>query len=150
MPVSVGFHPFFRLHDSPRDQWSVRLPARQKVLLDGRMFPTGKFEKTAYDDPQPLQGVRLDDVLTDLERGADGRAVFRVQGKREKISVGFGRNYPVGVVFTPPDKEAVCLEPMAAITNALNLAQKGIYKALESIPPGGEWKESFRIIPEGF
>ena len=34
---------------------------------------------------------------------------------------------------------------MVAITNALNLAQKGVYKDLQSIPPGGSWEESFWV-----
>jgi aldose 1-epimerase len=114
------------------------------------MLPTGEFQQTSYADPQPLASIQLDDVLTDLDRGSDGKAVFWVKGKREKISVVFGPRYPVAVVFTPPDKEAVCLEPMAAVTNAFNLAKRGLYKDLQSIPAGGQWKESFWIIPEGF
>jgi hypothetical protein len=39
---------------------------------------------------------------------------------------------------------------MAAITNALNLAQKGIYKELQYVAPGGTWRESFWIAPKGF
>jgi aldose 1-epimerase len=150
MPVGVGFHPFFRLHDSPRPQWSLHVAARQQVLLNQRMVPTGRLKKADYADPQPLSAVQLDDVLTDLDRGSDGRAVFWVKGKREMISVAFGPRYPVAVVFTPPEKEAVCLEPMAAITNAFNLFHRGLYKDLQSIPPGGRWKESFWIMPEGF
>jgi aldose 1-epimerase len=150
MPLCVGFHPFFQLHDSPRADWTVRLPARQKVVLNDRLLPAGEWVKSPYTGPQPLRTVKLDDILTDLERGLDGRSVCWVQGKREKISVSFGPGFPVAVAFTPPDKEAVCLEPMTAIGNAFNAAQKGWYKGLQSIPPGGTWKENFRIIPEGF
>ena len=32
---------------------------------------------------------------------------------------------------------------MAAITNAFNLAHAGVYKELQSVPPGATWKESF-------
>jgi aldose 1-epimerase len=149
MPVSVGFHPFFRLHDSPRPEWSVHLPARKLVVLNEKLMPTGEFKNTDYADPQPLASRTLDDIMTDLVRGGDGKTTYWVQGKREKISVTFGPKYLVGVAFTPPDKEAVCLEPMAAITNAFNLAHRGLYKDLQSIAPGGEWKESFWIKPEG-
>jgi aldose 1-epimerase len=45
---------------------------------------------------------------------------------------------------------SVAFEPMAAITNALNLTQKGLYKELQSIAPGGSWEESFWIRPHGF
>jgi len=39
---------------------------------------------------------------------------------------------------------------MTGITDALNLAQRGVYKELQSIPPGGDWSESFWIKPSGF
>ena len=44
----------------------------------------------------------------------------------------------------------ICFEPMAGITNALNLAHRGVYKELQSIPPGGTWQESFWIRASGF
>jgi aldose 1-epimerase len=50
----------------------------------------------------------------------------------------------------PTAKGFIAFEPMAGITNALNLAQKGIYKELQTIPPGGSWEESFWISTKGF
>lgn len=150
MPVGIGYHPFFRLHDSPRSEWAVHIAARQQVVLNDQMLPTGERKPTTFADPQPLANRQLDDVLTDLIRDTDGRAVFRVRGKTEAIQVAFGPKYRVAVVFTPPGREAICIEPMAAITNAFNLAHRGVYDELQSIPPGGEWKESFWITPSGF
>jgi hypothetical protein len=39
---------------------------------------------------------------------------------------------------------------MAGVTNAINLAHKGLYKELASIAPGGSWRESFWVRPRGF
>jgi aldose 1-epimerase len=39
---------------------------------------------------------------------------------------------------------------MVAITNALNLAHKGVYKELQTIAPGGSWQESFWITTKGY
>jgi aldose 1-epimerase len=39
---------------------------------------------------------------------------------------------------------------MIGITNALNLAQKGIYKELQTIPAGGSWEESFWVTTKGY
>ena len=39
---------------------------------------------------------------------------------------------------------------MVAITNAMNMAQKGTYKDLQSVAPGGTWEESYWIRPSGF
>ena len=50
----------------------------------------------------------------------------------------------------PTTKGFIAFEPMVAITNALNLSQKGVYKDLQSIPPGGKWEASFWVKPSGF
>ena len=50
----------------------------------------------------------------------------------------------------PTAKGFIAFEPMVAITNALNLAHKGVYKDLQSIPPGGSWEESFWITTKGY
>ena len=50
----------------------------------------------------------------------------------------------------PTTKGFIAFEPMVAITNALNLAQKGVYKDLQTISPGGSWEESFWITAKGY
>jgi aldose 1-epimerase len=50
----------------------------------------------------------------------------------------------------PTTKGFVAFEPMAAITNALNLSHRGAYQDLQSIPPGGSWEESFWITTKGY
>jgi aldose 1-epimerase len=52
---------------------------------------------------------------------------------------------------TPPTaKGFIAFEPMIGITNALNLAQRGVYKELQTIPAGGSWEESFWITTKGY
>ena len=76
----------------------------------------------------------------------------------QRLDVVLGPNYRAVVIYAPkpaPGQDAasrnfVCIEPVAAIINALNLAHKGEYKELQSIPPGGVWQESFWIRPSGF
>ena len=150
MPVAVGYHPYFQLHDAPRDQWRVHLAARQRLALNERSIPTGERQPARYDDPQPLAGMQFDDVFTDLVRDADSRARFWFEGRRERVTVTYGPKYKVAVVFAPPGRDFLCFEPMAAATNAFNLAHAGLDGELESIPPGGEWRESFWIKPTGF
>ena len=50
----------------------------------------------------------------------------------------------------PTTRGFIAFEPMVAITNALNLAHKGVYKDLQSIPPGGSWEESFWVTTKGY
>jgi aldose 1-epimerase len=50
----------------------------------------------------------------------------------------------------PTTKGFMAFEPMAAITNALNLAHRGVYQELQTIAPGGSWEESFWITTKGY
>jgi hypothetical protein len=50
----------------------------------------------------------------------------------------------------PPQRGTIAIEPMAGITNAMNMAQAGTYKQLQSIAPRGSWTESFWLVPSGY
>jgi aldose 1-epimerase len=150
IPVAIGYHPYFQLNDEPRDRWKVHLAARDHLVLNNLLIPTGESKPVEFADPHPLHVSQLDDVFSNLVRGADGRARFWVEGKKQRISVTYGPKYTVAVVYAPAARDFICFEPMAAITDAFNLAHSGVYKELQSIPAGGQWKESFWITPSGF
>ena len=154
MPVSIGFHPYFQLTDSPRDAWTLSVGARTHWTLTAQKIPTGETEsiERVFEKPSaaPLRGRVLDDVFSDLIRDEKGRAVVSVTGRTQRIDVIFGPNYRAAVIWAPAPGEFVCIEPMAGITDALNLAQRGVYRDLQSVPAGGVWRESFWIRPTGF
>jgi aldose 1-epimerase len=160
MPVAIGFHPYFQLTDSTRDEWTISVGARTRWKLQPNKVPTGETEpiERLFADPQAaaLRDLDLDDDFTDLVRDAQGRATMSVRGKAQRIDVIFGPNYRTAVVWAPrptaggPDRNFICFEPMAAMTNGTNMAHKGAYKELQSIAPGGTWRESFWIRPSGF
>ncbi len=150
MPVSIGFHPYFQLDDAPRDEWTAHLSAREHVVLSKLLVPSGETKPMDFPDPLPLAGRQLDDVFTGLVRGSDGRAEFSVQGKNEKIAVLYGPKFPVAVAYAPPGRKFICFEPMAGLTNAMNMAHEGHYKELQSVAPNSEWRESFWVRPTGF
>jgi aldose 1-epimerase len=145
LPVAVGYHPYFQLHDSHRDQWKVHLAARDHLVLSDQLIPTGERKPVEFSDPHGLDSGPLDDVFGNLIREADGRARFWVQGQKERVTVAYGPKYPVAVVFAPTGRDFICFEPMAAVTDAFNLAHAGVYTELQRVPVGGEWRESFWI-----
>jgi aldose 1-epimerase len=57
---------------------------------------------------------------------------------------------PAEGAAAPTTKGFIAFEPMVAITNALNLSHRGVYKELQSIPPNGSWEESFWITTKGY
>jgi aldose 1-epimerase len=197
MPVAIGFHPYFQLTDSTRDDWTLSIGARTHWLLNPSLIPTGETQPitTLLPDPHrvPVKDFpNLDDVFTDLERDAQGRATMTLRGKQQALDVIVGPNFKTMLVLTrtgggrgrgappaatgpagapgapagtapgtaaapqavsapePPPRGSVAIEPMAGISNSMNLAQKGLYKELQSIPPGRTWQESFWIRPRGF
>jgi aldose 1-epimerase len=48
MPVSVGFHPYFQLTDSSREDWTVRIGAKKHWLLNGDKIPTGEIWQASF------------------------------------------------------------------------------------------------------
>ena len=160
MPVSIGFHPYFQLTDSTRDEWTLSVGAKTHWLLAPNKIPTGETQPTSklLADPLnvPLNGMSLDDGFSDLDRDAQGRGVVSIKGKTQQLDVLLGPKFKVVLVYLPPmpkdpsARGSVAIEPMAAITNAMNLAHKGLYKELQTIPPNGSWQESFWIRPKGF
>lgn len=162
MPVAIGFHPFFQLTDSPRDEWTLSVAARTHWPVTEAKMPSGTpqpiekfFANPAAVELAPLE---LDDVFSDLVRDGRGTATMSLRGKAQRLDVVLGANYRAVVIYAPkpaPGQDAstrnfVCIEPVVAIINGLNLAHKGLYKDLQSIPPGGVWQESFWIRPSGF
>ncbi len=197
MPVAIGFHPYFQLTDSTREDWTVSVGAKSRWLLAQNKIPTGETEPVEkfFPNPKavPLKDVDLDDVFGDLERDAQGRAVVSLKGKSQQLDVVVGPNYRSVVLYSPnpanargggggrgrggqppaavpppapgtpsialtgardeagaPPRGFLAIEPMVGITDSMNLAQKGLYKELQSIPPGGTWQESFWLKPKGF
>ena len=200
MPVAIGFHPYFQLTDSTREDWTLSVGAKRHWLLAQNKIPTGETEPIEKMFPNrqavALKDFDLDDVYGDLDRDAQGRAVMSVKGKGQQLDVVLGPNYKAIVLYSPnpanaraggagggggrggqnsgapataatpgkapptvpltgtnpnlPNRGFIAVEPMVGITDSMNLAQKGLYKELQSIPPGGRWEESFWLRPKGF
>lgn len=149
MPVAVGYHPWFQIPGG-RDAWQVHIAAKEHLELNEALTPTGKRNLMKLADPFPLKGGKLDDVFVALDRNSKGVAEFWVTNGKQKLTVSYGKNYPVAVVYAPPGRDLICFEPMAAITDAFNLNHKGLYPELQSVAPGGKWRESFWISVTGF
>ncbi len=172
MPVAIGFHPYYQLTDSKREDWVIGVGARKQYLLAANKVPTGETGaiEAMFPDPQAgrLKDYDLDHVFGDLIRDTNGRSKFSVTGKKQKIELQFGPQYLASVIYSPDptvppaplpagatrrppqDLNFVAFEPMAGITDSMNLAQKGLYKEQQYIAPGGTWTESFWVKPSGF
>jgi len=54
MPVSIGYHPYFQLTDSGREDWTLDVPAATHWKLAPNKTPTGETETAAeFSEPTP-------------------------------------------------------------------------------------------------
>jgi aldose 1-epimerase len=149
MPLAIGYHPYYNLPGVARDEAVAHIPAKTAVVTDERLVATGEMKPMDLPDPTPLKGRTLDNGFTDLIRDAQGHAVFSVEGAGKKIEVTYGPKWQVAVVWEPARQNFICFEPMAGITNGVNLAHDGKYPAQQVLAPGATWTESFWIKTSG-
>ena len=135
IPLCIGYHPYFQLAGSGRDEWTVSIAARQQVGLSEKLIPTKERAPVAAG-PVKLAGIALDAVFTQLT-GEE----FAIKGKNQELRVKFGPKFPVAIVYAPAGQSFVCIEPMTALTNAFNDPSA----ELPHVAPGETWRESFWI-----
>ena len=132
MPVSLGLHPYF-----PRTP-ACRLSATvgQMWESDAEVMPTRRISPPA--DRDPSRGVEpartaLDACFTDFA----GRAVIEWPERRARLTLQADAVLSFLVVFTPPGEDFFCVEPVSAMTDAVNLAMQGRRDTgLRTLAPG--------------
>src|SRR5262249_19785126 len=86
---AIGFHPYYQLTDSPRDEWTLSVGAKTHWLLAANKVPTGETEPIERLFPNPraasLAGADLDDVFGDLVRDGQGAATVSIAGKLQRL-----------------------------------------------------------------
>jgi galactose mutarotase-like enzyme len=134
VPVSFGYHPYFRLPGVPREQWEIELPVEERLVLNEWMIPTGRTE-TVRSEREPLGARSFDDGFARLL----GKP-FVASGGGRRIAVRFDENYPFAQVYTPPGADFICFEPMTAPTNALVSGA-----ALPAVRPSESFSATFAV-----
>ena len=148
MPWGLGYHPYFKVAftpDAKPEDALLRVPARgfwelQDCLPTGNILPEddvrGLTKARRYAD------VHVDDVLTDLDKpGADGmRLMGAVEGApAASLLVYASPDFRDTVIFTPPNRQAFCIEPYTCTTDAVNLEARGVKAGWRTLPPGDRW-----------
>lgn len=119
VPLCFGFHPYLTIPGVPRSQWQLKTPPLRHLPVDNWGIPTG----ATVDWPaqsEELGDKALDNGFDEVPQGA----VFTLTGGDRHIDVVLDHGYPAVQIFAPGNDDVVCIEPMAAPTNAL---RKGGY-----------------------
>ena len=174
LPFGLGTHGYFRLPlgaFGKRDECQLIVPAKSYWELAG-MLPTGR--KLAADGLRAVSGTgfparqasdglgrpshsgasggmafgesQLDDVFTDLS-ARDGRVVCRLLDgvNQRRLSIIFDAAFAHCVVFNPPHREAICIEPYTSVPDAYTLEARGIATGLRVLAPGESFQASIEM-----
>jgi len=142
LPCGFGTHPYFRvpLGGPSADRCVVRLPMRRQWELQ-EMLPTGQLlpleEAEQLRTGLPFGEMSFDDVFAglDFESGWCTPRVIDPQSGRQLI-VQFDQAFRECVVYTPPHRQAVCIEPYTCVPNAPELQARGVDAGLRILQPG--------------
>jgi aldose 1-epimerase len=156
LPFGLGYHPYFLVPPGQGAACLVEVPARsywelEKALPTGRLLPVDAGRD--LNVPRLVDELNLDDVLTDvpsdINPGAAGcclRGTLKNTALGMQLGVFSSPAFRDMVIFTPPHRQAICLEPYTCTTDALNLQPRGIHAGVLELPPGSRWSAVVEMV----
>jgi aldose 1-epimerase len=157
LPFGLGYHPYFTVPFAPggkAEDCLIQVPAKAFWVLE-ESLPTGERRPVDpsrdFTNLRPFGGITVDDVLTDLQEGGPAApAGLRWNGTlrqgADELRVFSSPDFREQVVFTPPHRQAFCLEPYTCPTDAINLQARGLAVGWQAVPPGGRWSSVVELI----
>jgi aldose 1-epimerase len=150
LPWGLGYHPYFALSlfGGPDAQVGIRANRYWELgenLPTGRRLPVdGSHDLRAG---QAYRDLHLDDVFTDLAHETSDLAIVGwVSHKNRRLEMHASGIFREIVGFTPPHREAVCLEPYTCATDAINLEQKGVDAGWRVLQPGQAERGRIKLL----
>ncbi len=153
LPCGLGTHPYFRLPLGGGDAGAciVSLPVRQRWEL-ADMLPTGRrlaIENAGrFSAGRPFAEMKFDDVFSGLEFNSGWcQPAIHDPASGATVTVAFDAAFRECVVYTPPHRQAICIEPYTCVAGAFSLTDQNIDAGLRVLPPGGllEARVEFRV-----
>jgi aldose 1-epimerase len=131
IPFGLGIHPYFRLPLSGQGSLadcSIFSPNKTLVELDATI-PTGATKAVAGEHdlrkPTPIGARFFDTVFTDVEStGCLKLHKLSEDAKRLSAIMRHDDEFLFIVVYIPPHRNALCIEPYTCVTNAVNLGDR--------------------------
>jgi aldose 1-epimerase len=153
LPFGLGYHPYFAVAPFGGDDAIVTLAADQ--LLEQRdNLPTGARAASPAEkdlrEGQRFGNLTLDDAYTSLRAGpGPGRlgwfAGLRSPVSARRLDIYVSPEFREAVVFTPPHRRAIALEPYTCMSDAINLEQRGVDAGWLELPPNNSWSATVRL-----
>lgn len=121
IPAGFGHHPYF-----PRtDDLTLEMPLSEVWLPDDQKLPDRKVPlPDAWDFRSPKRLAPLTDLDHDFT-GGDVSAVMHWPKRGIRLDITSDPIFRHMVVFVPPDRDYVCVEPVTHVANAVNMMASG-------------------------
>lgn len=142
MPAGIGLHPFFPKSAATR----LRFATGAVWLNDARMLPAAR---TAVPPAFDFHEQRTLDTLTvdNCFAGWDGNADIEWPDRQWKLRIAATSVFGHLVVFTSPARDAIAIEPVSHVNNALNLARARDDTGLVVLAPGATLEGTVTLSP---
>jgi aldose 1-epimerase len=153
-PFGMAVHPYLWLPGVPVDDVMMRVPARSRLMVDGRLLPIGatKVEGGEYDftAPRRIGGAVLDTTFGDVDADGDGGSsvVLSAPDGSSAISIWADSRFSWWQVFTGDiltgdrHRRSVAVEPMTCPPDAFRSGRDLIL-----LEPGQPWTAEWGILP---
>jgi aldose 1-epimerase len=151
LPFGFGTHGYFRLPLGGTNgaDCRVKVPVQHSWELEG-LLPTGRQTSgpvvAELSRGMPVSAMQLDDVFGGLTFD-NHRCTTSVHDPNSKrtMAMTFDDQFTACVVYNPPHREAVCIEPYTTIPDPFTLRDKAIDPHLLILAPGGLFQTSIEI-----
>lgn len=147
-PFGAGSHPYLATRGHALADVTLRLPAREALVVDDQSVPVGARNLTGKDDfrrGRRLRALRFDDGFTGLVTEG-GRGVAEVRTKSGGAQLWFDETFKFLQVYTLDEltdgQAGIAIEPMTCAPDAFNSGA-----GLIVLEPGGAWTGSWGVRP---
>jgi aldose 1-epimerase len=153
LPFSLGLHPYFRVpQGSPTaDDCIIRMPVGERWEIEN-LLPTGRkspLDPNSYASGARFGDLHLDDPFSGLRKtGESIVASVTDPASRTRLTIRWDQQFRELVAFTPPHREAICIEPYTAAPDAIHLQQRGVDAGLRVLQPGEQFRAWMELAPE--
>jgi aldose 1-epimerase len=122
IPISDGWHHYYDL-GVPVDELKLKLDSLDLIDLDSSMIPDGRRkEYKIFDVPHEIGGRHFDSCF---KLKTNGKAETKLISEERNINLliwqdtGPGK-YDYLVIYTPPDRKSIAIEPITSNINSFN------------------------------
>jgi len=153
LPCGIGTHAYFCIPSNKvaAKKCLIQFSAKSHWQLDN-MLTVGKGARLeanaryeSFRTGKAVYDLQLDDVFSNIEF-VDGRAIASIvdQSARRTVTLTWDEYCDTCVVYIPPHREAICIEPCSLVPGGFGFA--GSDHGLQELAPGESFEHRLSII----